>query len=92
MVVPESALFVHFIPPPLRARDKPDLAWIVLTCNGSGCREARHVNFMSVTGFSTYEGQPPEVSPALVPCSLWLPSPQHNRPSSLTRRARAPQK
>ena len=61
VVVPESALFVHFIPPPLRARDKPDLAWIVHTCNGSGCREARHVNFMSVTGFSTYEGQPPEV-------------------------------
>ena len=28
VVVPESALFVHFIPPPLRARDKPDLAWI----------------------------------------------------------------
>jgi hypothetical protein len=28
VVVPELALFVHFIPPPLRARDKPDLAWI----------------------------------------------------------------
>ena len=65
VVVPESALFVHFIPPPLRSRDKPDLAWIVHTCNGSGCREARHVNFMSVTGFSTYEGQPPEVAEGL---------------------------
>ena len=62
VVAPESAIFVHFIPPPLRARDKPDLPWIVHTCNGSGCREAKHVSFMSVTGFSTYEGAPPEVA------------------------------
>ena len=61
VVAPESAIFVHFIPPPLRARDKPDLPWIVHTCNGSGCREAKHVSFHSVTGFSTYEGVPPEV-------------------------------
>lgn len=55
-----DTLFVHFIPPPLRAPKKKDLPWIVHTCDGSGCREARHVHFSSVTGFETYEGAPPE--------------------------------
>ena len=65
IISPDSAIFVHFIPPPLRARDKPDLSWIVHTCNGSGCREARHVSFHSITGFSTFEGTPPEVASGL---------------------------
>ena len=55
-----SAVFVHFIPPPLRHKDKKDTPWIVHTCDGSGCKEARHVSFHSVAGFATCEGQPPE--------------------------------
>jgi hypothetical protein len=39
-----SAIFVHFIPPPLRAEGKRDLPWIVHTCV-DGCREARRVSF-----------------------------------------------
>lgn len=58
--VAETPIFVHFIPPPLRQQGKADLPWIVHTCDGSGCREARHVSFHSMTGFSTFEGQPPE--------------------------------
>lgn len=57
-----AVLFVHFIPPPLRSKEKKDLPWMVHTCDGSGCREARHVSFESVSGFSTYEGAPPEQS------------------------------
>ena len=53
-------LFVHFIPPPLRAKDKPDLPWIVHSSDGSGCKEARHVTFHSLSGFETFEGSPPE--------------------------------
>lgn len=58
--VAETPIFVHFIPPPLRQPGKADLPWIVHTCDGSGCREAKHVSFHSMTGFSTFEGQPPE--------------------------------
>jgi hypothetical protein len=57
---PCAAVFVHFIPPPLRKEGKKDLPWIVHTCDGSGCREARHVAFHSVAGFSSFEGAPPE--------------------------------
>ena len=57
---PDSAVFVHFIPPPLRENGKRDLPWIVHTCDGSGCREAKHVTFHSICGFSTFEGSPPE--------------------------------
>jgi hypothetical protein len=57
---PENAVFIHFVPPPLRKAGKKDLAWIVHTCDGSGCYEATHVNFESVTGMSTFEGSPPE--------------------------------
>jgi hypothetical protein len=57
---PARALFVHFIPPPMREPGKKDLPWIVHTCDGSACREARHVAFHSLSGFSTFEGQPPE--------------------------------
>ena len=57
---PQTAVFVHFIPPPMRENGKKDLAWIVHTCDGSGCREARHVQFHSISGFSTFEGTPPE--------------------------------
>lgn len=55
-----STVFVHFIPPPLRALTKKDLPWIVHTCSGSGCSEARHVTFSSAHKFSTFEGAPPE--------------------------------
>lgn len=55
-----SLCIVHFIPPPLRHKDKKELPWIIHTCDGSGCREARHVAFDGVTGFSTFEGPPPE--------------------------------
>ena len=34
---------------------------MVHTCDGDGCREARHVAIHSVSGFETCEGQPPEV-------------------------------
>ena len=57
---PHTAVFVHFIPPPMRENGKKDLAWIIHTCDGSGCREARHVQFHSISGFSTFEGAPPE--------------------------------
>lgn len=57
-----SAIFVHFIPPPLRAEGKRDLPWIVHTTDGSGCQEARHVAFHSISGFSSFEGAPPEVA------------------------------
>lgn len=53
-------LFVHFIPPPMRQPGKADLPWIVHTSDGSGCREARHVFFHSLSGFETFEGAPPE--------------------------------
>jgi hypothetical protein len=67
-----SAVFVHFIPPPLRADGKRDLPWIVHTCNGvDGCREARRVSFHSVTGFGTYESAPPEVAEGLA-CSCQI--------------------
>ena len=57
-----AAIFVHFIPPPLRVEGKRDLPWIVHTTDGSGCHEARHVSFHSISGFSTFEGLPPEVA------------------------------
>jgi hypothetical protein len=38
------------------------LPWIVHSCDGSGCHEARHVSFHSITGFATHEGTPPEVA------------------------------
>lgn len=57
---PDAAIFVHFIPPPMRENGKKDLSWIIHTCDGSGCREARHVSFNSICGFSTFEGAPPE--------------------------------
>ena len=60
--VRNAAVFVHFIPPPLRAKDKKDIPWMVHTCDGDGCREARHVAIHSVSGFETCEGQPPEVA------------------------------
>ena len=60
LTVAETPIFVHFIPPPLRQPGKLDLPWIVHTCDGSGCREAKHVSFHSMTGFSSFEGQPPE--------------------------------
>ena len=58
----DGVIFVHFIPPPLRKEGKSHLPWIVHSmCNGvEGCREATHVSFHSITGFSTYEGEPPE--------------------------------
>ena len=61
---PESndTIFVHFIPPPLRAAGKKDLCWIVHTCNGTGCREVKHVTFHTVDSFSTFEGPPPDQS------------------------------
>ena len=55
-----TTLFIHFIPPPLRANGKSDLPWIIHKCDGSGCHEARHVSILSVSGFSTFEGAPPE--------------------------------
>ena len=55
-----AAVFVHFMPPPLRKEGKKDLPWIVHTCDGSGCHEAKHVSFNTLSGFQTYEGQPPE--------------------------------
>ena len=55
-----TTLFIHFVPPALRAHGKSDLPWIVHTCDGSGCIEARHVSFHSVSAFSTFEGTPPE--------------------------------
>ena len=61
----EAAIFVHFIPPPLRAEGKRDLPWIVHTCTADGCREARRVSFHSLTGFTTYETAPPEVAEGL---------------------------
>ena len=60
----ENAVFVHFIPPPLRAEGKKDLSWIVHTC-GYGCYECRRVSFHSVSGFTTYETAPPEVAEGL---------------------------
>jgi hypothetical protein len=57
---PPAALFVHFIPPPMRQPGKGDLPWIVHSSNGSGCHEARHVFFHSLSGFETFEGPPPE--------------------------------
>ena len=68
---PHTAVFVHFMPPPLRANNKKDLSWIVHTCDGSGCHEARHVQFNSICGFSTYEGQPPEQAQGLA-CSCTI--------------------
>ena len=59
----QSICFVHFIPPPLRTKDKKDLPWMIHACDGRGCHEARHVAFDGVAGFSTYEGPPPEQSP-----------------------------
>jgi PHD/YefM family antitoxin component YafN of YafNO toxin-antitoxin module len=53
-------IFVHFIPPPLREAGKKDLCWIVHTCDGSGCREVKHVSFLSLDSFSTFEGPPPD--------------------------------
>ena len=47
---PHTACFVHFIPPPMRENGKKELAWIVHTCDGSGCREAKHVTFNSICG------------------------------------------
>jgi hypothetical protein len=61
----DTPIFVHFIPPPLRAAGKSDLSWIVHRCDGGGCREAKHVSFHSMTGFSTFEGQPPEQAEGL---------------------------
>lgn len=55
-----TQLFIHFIPPPLRAQGKSHLPWIIHTCDGSGCYEARHVSIHSVAAFSTFEGSPPE--------------------------------
>ena len=57
-----GAVFVHFIPPPLRQEGKKDLPWMVHCCDGSGCKEAKHVSFHSITGFATCEGAPPEVA------------------------------
>ena len=56
----ETTIFIHFIPPPLRAQGKAHLPWIVHVCDGSGCYEARHVSIASISGFETYEGPPPE--------------------------------
>ena len=56
----ETTIFIHFIPPPLRANGKAHLPWIVHKCDGSGCCEAKHVSIASISGFETYEGSPPE--------------------------------
>jgi len=56
----DGLLLIHFIPPPLRDNTKRDLPWIVHSSDGSGCREAKHVSIHAVSGFETYEGQPPE--------------------------------
>ena len=55
-----SSIFVHFIPPPLRETGKKDLCWIVHPCDGSGCRAVKHVSFLSLDSFSTFEGPPPD--------------------------------
>ena len=55
-----APVFVHFIPPPLRKEGLKHLPWIVHTTDGSGCHEAKHVSFNTLSGFQTYEGQPPE--------------------------------
>ena len=57
---PSSAVFVHFIPLPLRDPGKKDLPWIVHVCDGSGCTSFKHVCFRSLAGFETFEGTPPE--------------------------------
>ena len=54
-------LFVHFIPPSLRAAGKEKVPWIVHgTAAPIVCREATHVSFRGVRGFETYEGTAPE--------------------------------
>ena len=55
-----TAVFVHFMPPPLRKEGKHHLPWIVHTCNKSGCHEAKHVQFRTLSGFETCEGAPAE--------------------------------
>lgn len=69
----DAAIFVHFIPPPLRAEGKREMPWIVHTCTGgpNACREARRVSFHSLTGFTTYETAPPEVAEGLA-CSCHI--------------------
>lgn len=49
-------LFIHFLPPPLRAKDKAALPWIVHYANGTKCREAKHVIFESIEDMRTHEG------------------------------------
>ena len=49
-----DTILVHFIPPPLREAGKKDLCWIVHT--SSGCREVKHVSFLSLDSFSTFAG------------------------------------
>ena len=49
---PLTAVFVHFMPPPLRKEGKHHLPWIVHTCNKSGCHEAKHVQFRTLSGKS----------------------------------------
>ena len=54
----DLALFVHFLPPPLRDPAKPHLSWIVHTCDGSGCHAAKHVSFFG----DLYHGTPEEMA------------------------------
>ena len=53
-----AAVFVHFVPPPLRTKEAKDRPWIVHS--SCGCRVVRHVSFHGVSGFSTHEGAPPD--------------------------------
>ena len=70
---PSDVLYVHFIPPPLREPSKKHLPWIVHTCDGkTGCKEAKHVLFKTLSGFETCA------------CGLFTahksePEPEHNR-------------
>ena len=74
----EGAVFIHFIPPPLRQEGKRDLPWIVHS-KACGCREARHVSFLSCTVRLQHPGPEhlypiPNLTPLMVPPPACAPA------------------
>ena len=51
-------IYVHYVPLPLREAGKKDCTWIVHGHNS--CRVVKHVDFRSLSAFSTFEGSPPD--------------------------------
>ena len=51
-------IYVHYVPLPLRDAGKKDCTWIVH--GHDSCRVVKHVDFRSLSSFSTFEGSPPD--------------------------------